>query len=67
MKGFELAATLVATSDFQNFLLARLRAPEDPPGRGTSSVLAPPIGTRLPAQDLFIFTKVYADPCPPTW
>ena len=66
MKGFELAATLVATSDFQNFFLGPLRAPEDPPGRGKSSVLAPSIGARLAAQDPFIFTKDYAAPCPPT-
>ena len=54
MEGFELAATLVATSDFQNFFLGPRRAPEDPQGRGKSSVLAPSIGARLAAEDAFI-------------
>ena len=31
---FELATTLVGPSDFQNFFLGPLRAPEDPSGRG---------------------------------
>ena len=55
MKGFELAATLVATSVFQNFFLEPWRAPDDPPGRGKSSIFAPSIGSRLAAQDPFIF------------
>ena len=46
MQGFELAATLVATFDFQSFFLAALRSPEEPPGRGKSSVLATSIGAR---------------------
>ena len=33
-KGFELATTLVTTSDFQNCFPGALRAPEEPPGRG---------------------------------
>ena len=41
MQGFELAAILVAPSDFQKLLGGALRAPEEPPGRGKSSVLAP--------------------------
>ena len=32
MKGFELAATLVATSDFLNFFWGPLRAPQGPSG-----------------------------------
>ena len=33
MQGIELAAILVAPSDFQNFFLGPSRAPEDPLGR----------------------------------
>ena len=47
MEGFELAATLVATSDFQNFFWGPWRAPGDPPGRGKCSVFAPSLGARL--------------------
>ena len=36
MQGFELAATLVATSDFQNLFWGPRRAPGDPPGKGNS-------------------------------
>ena len=32
MAGFELVATSVATSDFQNFFWGALRAPQDPSG-----------------------------------
>ena len=39
MQGFELAATLVATSDFQNFFWGPLRAPEDPPGGENGCVI----------------------------
>ena len=60
MEGVELAATLVATSDFQNSFGGPLRAPEDPPGRGKNSVLAPLICARLAAQDPFIFARDYA-------
>ena len=38
MKSIELVAILVAPSDFQKLFLGLLRAPEDPPGRGKSSV-----------------------------
>ena len=43
MQCIELAAILVAPSDFQKCLLGPLRAPEDPPGSGKSSVFAPSI------------------------
>ena len=62
MEGFELAATLVATSDFQNFFWGPWRAPGDPPGRGKRSVFAPSLGARLAAQDPLIFTRDYAAP-----
>ena len=66
MKGFELAATSVATSDFQNFFGGLWRAPGDPPGRGKRSVFALSLGARLAEQDPFIFTRDYASPRPPT-
>ena len=44
MEGFELAATLVATSDFQNFFSGPWRPPEDPPGRENGCVI---LGKRL--------------------
>ena len=64
MKGFELAATLVATSDFQNFFGGRLRAPGDPPGKGKRSVFAPSPCDRLAEQDPSIFAKDYDAPMP---
>ena len=66
MEGFELAATSVATSDFQNFFWGPLRAPGDPPGRGKRSVFAPSLGARLAEQDPVIFIRDYASPKPPT-
>ena len=66
MKGFELAAISVATSDFQNFFWGPRRAPGDPPGRGKRSVFASSLGARLAAQDSFILTREYASPMPPT-
>ena len=62
MQGFELAATLVATSDFQNFFWGPLRAPGDPPGKGKRSVFAPSLGARLAEQDPFIFALDYDAP-----
>ena len=49
VEGFELAATLVATSDFQNFFSGPWRPPKDPPGRGKSTVLALLMCARLAA------------------
>ena len=66
MQGFELAATLVATSDFQNFFWGPRRAPGDPPGRGKRSVFAPSLCARLPEEDPCIFTRDYDAPRPPT-
>ena len=66
MQGFELAATLVATSDFQNFFWGPWRAPGDPPRKGKRSVFAPSLGARLAAQDPLISTRDYAAPRPPT-
>ena len=57
MEGFELAATLVATSDFPNFFCGPRRAPGDSSGRGKRSVFAPSMCARLAAQDPFIFYK----------
>ena len=62
MEGFELAATLVATSDFQNFFWGPWRAPGDPPRKGKRSVFAPSLGARLAAQDPLIFTRDDAAP-----
>ena len=59
-------ATLVGPSDFQNFFLGPLRAPEEAPGRGKSSELAPSVGERHAAQDHCIFAMDYVAPCPPT-
>ena len=59
MEGFELAATSVATSDFQNLFWGPRRAPGDPPGRGKRSVLSPSLGARLAEQDPFIFARDY--------
>ena len=66
MQGFELAATLVPPSDFQNFFWGPRRAPRDPPGKGKRSVFAPSLGARIAEQDPFIFTMDYASPKPPT-
>ena len=66
MQGFELAATLVAASDFQNFFWGPRRAPGDPPGRGKRSVFAPSLCARLAEQDPCIFTRDYDAPRPHT-
>ena len=66
MQGFELAATLVPPSDFQNFFWGARRAPRDPPGRGKRSVLSPSLRGRVAEQDPCIFTRDYASPRPPT-
>ena len=66
MKGFELAATSGATSDFQNFFWGALWAPGDPDKRGKRSVLSPSLRGRLVEQDPCIFTRDYASPRPPT-
>ena len=62
MKWFELAATSVATSDFQNFWWGPRRAPGDLPGRGKRCVLCPSLCARLAEQDPFIFAKDYEHP-----
>ena len=62
MEGFELAATSVATSDFQNFFWGPPRAPGDLPGRGKLSVLSPSFCARLAEHDPFIFARDYEAP-----
>ena len=62
MQGFELAATLVPPSDFQNFFWEALWAPGDPDKRGKRSVLSPSLRGRLAEQDPFIFTRDYEPP-----
>ena len=57
MKGFELAATLVPPSDFQNFFWGPLWAPGDPDQRGKRSALSPSLRGRLAEQNPFIFCK----------
>ena len=64
MEGFELAATSVATSDFQNFFWGPRWAPGDPPKRGKRSVLSPSLRGRLAEQDPFIFARDYEAPRP---
>ena len=64
MEGFELAATSVATSDFQNFFWGPRWAPGDPPKRGKRSVLSPSLRGRLAEQDPFIFARDYEPPRP---
>ena len=64
MQGFELAATLVPPSDFQNFFWGARRAPRDPPGKGKRSVLSPSLRGRLAEQDPFIFARDYEAPRP---
>ena len=59
IEGFELAATSVATSDFQNFFWGPWRAPGDPPGKGKRSVFAPSLGARLAEQDPCVFARDY--------
>ena len=63
-EGFELAATSVATSDFQNFFLVARRAPRDPQERGKRSVLSPSLCARLAEQDPFIVARDYDAPRP---
>ena len=66
MQGFELAATLVATADFQNFLGGPRRPPEGPPGRGKSSVHAPSVERSSSKQIDCIFAMDYGGLGPPT-
>ena len=66
MQSIEQVAILVAPSDFQNFFLGPLRAPEDPPGRGKSSVFAPSIPRSSAKQIDCIFTMDYVALCIPT-
>ena len=66
MQGFELAATLVLPSDFQNFFWGPRRASGDPDKRGNRSVLSPSLRGRVAEQDPCIFTRDYASPRPPT-
>ena len=66
MQGFELAATLVPPSDFQNFFWGPRWAPGDSPKRGKRSVLSPSLRGRLAEQNPFIFARDYASPRPPT-
>ena len=62
MEGFELAATLVLPSDFQNFFWGALWAPGDPDKRGNRSVLSPSLRGRLAEQNPFIFARDYEPP-----
>ena len=57
MKGFELAVTSGATSDFQSFFWGALWALGDPAKRGKRSVLSPSLRGRLAEQDPFIFAR----------
>ena len=66
MQGFELAATLVPPSDFQNFFWGPRRASGDPDKTGNRSVLSPSLRGRVAEQDPCIFTRDYASPRPPT-
>ena len=66
IKGFELAAILVAPSDFESFFLRPLRAPEDGPGGGKSSVFVFSIPRSSSKQKHCIFIMDYVAPCPPT-
>ena len=66
MQGFELAATWVPRSDFQNFFWGPRRAPRDSPGKGKLSVFAPSLCARLAEQYPCIFKRDYASPKPPT-
>ena len=66
MQSIELAAILVPPSDFQNFFLGPLRAPQEPPGRGKSSVLAPSSPRSAAEQIDCIFEKDYGALGPPT-
>ena len=66
MQSIELAAILVAPSDFQNFFLGPLRAPQEPPGRGKSSVLAPSSPRSAAEQIDCIFTGWDGALAPPT-
>ena len=55
MQGFELAATLVLPSDFQNFFWGPRRASGDPDKRGNRSVLSPSLRGRVAEQDPCIY------------
>ena len=66
MQGFELAATLVPPSDFQNFFWGPRRASGDPDKRGNRSVLSPSLRGRVAEQDPCIFARDYASPRPST-
>ena len=59
MEGFELAATFVLLSDFQNFFWGALWAPGDPDKRGNRSVLSPSFRGRPAEQNPFIFARDY--------
>ena len=62
MQGFELAATLVLPSDFQNFFWGALWAPRDPDKRGNRSVFSPSLRGRLAEEDPFMFARDYEQP-----
>ena len=62
MQGFELAATLVLPSDFQNFFWGPRWAPGDPDKREKRSVLSPSLRGRLAEQDPFIVGRDYDAP-----
>ena len=64
MEGFELVATSVATSDFQNCFWEARWAPGGLPKSGKRSVLSPSLRGRLAEQDPFIFAKDYEPPKP---
>ena len=64
MEGFELAATSVATSDFQNFFWGLRWAPGDSPKSGKRSALSPSLRGRLAEQDPFMFARDYEPPKP---
>ena len=57
MQGYELAATLAATSGFLNLFWGHRRAPRDHPVKGKRSVCAPSLCARLAEQDPCIFRK----------
>ena len=66
MQSIELVAIFVAPCDFQNFFWGPLRAPQDPPGRGKSSVHAPSVDRSSSKQIDCIFAMDYGALGPPT-
>ena len=66
MQSIELVAIFVAPCDFQNFFGGPLRAPQDPPGRGKSSVHAPSVDRSSSKQIDCIFAMDYGALGPPT-